>query len=101
MNVGLSVSAPFNPSFRLLYHLLDNYMQSDLFKGFGSFPHIKDLDIKLYQVLNGLGIGSPGGGVAPGRDRASSTMGGTRLWSTSSSGTTGARPLLLLWAPVV
>ncbi len=32
---------------------LDAYMDSDLFKGFGSFPHITELEVKTYRVLAG------------------------------------------------
>ena len=32
---------------------LDGYMESDLFKNFGSFPHITQLDVKTYRVLAG------------------------------------------------
>jgi len=32
---------------------LDNYMNSDLFKNFGAFPHITELDVKIYRVLRG------------------------------------------------
>ena len=32
---------------------IDDYMDSDLFKNFGSFPHITQLNIKTYRVLAG------------------------------------------------
>ena len=58
---------------------IDNYMQSDLFKGFGSFPHIKDLDIKVYQVLSGseitMDMGTwPSGGDKPNRSDIESAV---------------------------
>ena len=58
---------------------LDKYMQSDLFKSFGSYPHIKDLDIKLYQVLNGteitMDMGTwPSGGEKPNRSDIESAV---------------------------
>lgn len=32
---------------------LDNYVNSDLFKNFGAFPHIIEIDVKTYRVLKG------------------------------------------------
>jgi hypothetical protein len=50
---------------------LDNYMNSDLFKGFGSFPHITELDIKTYRVLAGSEVTMDMGTWPSGQDKPS------------------------------
>ena len=58
---------------------LDAYMESDLFKNFGSFPHITQLDIKTYRVLAGseetIDMGTwPSGNERPTREDIESAV---------------------------
>lgn len=58
---------------------LDNYMESELFKNFGAYPHITQLDIKTYRILAGseetIDMGEwPSGNQKPTRDDIESAV---------------------------